>query len=201
MQRVGETAYLLSFGSAAGAVCALRKLERAPPRGLRDLVPGALSLLVETEDGFAGEGALRDVELACARADDGVGPGGARHEFEVGYDGVDLAEVAARAGLSIAEAVRLHASVEYLVAFVGFRPGFAYLHGLPAALHTPRLGTPRPRVPAGSLAIGGEWTGIYPAASPGGWRLIGSSDLALFDPGREEPCLLAPGDRVRFVPR
>ena len=81
---------------------------------------------------------------------------------------------------------------------VTVQPGFAYLDGLPAELHTPRRATPRPRIPAGAVAIGGEWTGVYPAEGPGGWSLIGSTDVVLFEPSRDPPCLLAPGDVVRF---
>ena len=116
-----------------------------------------------------------------------------------GADGPDLAELAVRAGLTETEAARLHGGAEYRVAFLGFQPGFAYLIGTPAVLAAPRLATPRARVPAGSLAIGGPYSGIYPAATPGGWRLIGRTEEVLFDPRRDPPALLAPGDRVRFV--
>ncbi len=116
-----------------------------------------------------------------------------------GADGPDLAELAARAGMSEAQAARLHCAAEYRVAFLGFQPGFAYLTGTPAALAAPRLATPRPRVPAGSLAIGGPYSGIYPGGTPGGWRLIGRTELVLFDPKRDPPALFAPGDRVRFI--
>ena len=117
-----------------------------------------------------------------------------------GEGGPDLAAVAAHCGLSPAEVVRRHAAAEYVVYFIGFQPGFAYLGGLDASLHTPRRGEPRLAVPAGSVGIGGAQTGIYPLATPGGWQLIGHTALALFDPQAEPPTLLAPGDRVRFVP-
>jgi inhibitor of KinA len=117
-----------------------------------------------------------------------------------GEHGPDLAAVAARAGLSEAEVVTLHAAPEYLVHMVGFTPGFPYLGGLDPRLATPRLATPRGEVPAGSVAIGGAQTGVYPVPSPGGWRLVGQTPLRLFDPARSEPFLVAPGDRVRFVP-
>ena len=92
-------------------------------------------------------------------------------------------------------------AVEYRVAFCGFVPGFAYLVGLPAELHVPRLATPRPRVDAGSVAIAGEWAGVYPSASPGGWRLLGHTDAVMWDEARARPSLLEPGMRVRFVAR
>lgn len=117
-----------------------------------------------------------------------------------GLDGPDLAEVAAHCGLSPAEVVRRHSAVDYPVYFIGFQPGFAYLGGLEASLHTPRRAEPRLAVPAGSVGIGGAQTGIYPLATPGGWQLIGRTTLPLFDPQAEPPTRLAPGDRVRFVP-
>lgn len=120
-------------------------------------------------------------------------------EISVIYDGPDLHEVAAHCGLSSEEVVRRHTEAEYVVYFVGFQPGFAYLGGLDASLHTPRRNEPRTAVPAGSVGIGGAQTGIYPLATPGGWQLIGRTRLALFDPQAEPPTLLAPGDRVRFV--
>jgi KipI family sensor histidine kinase inhibitor len=117
-----------------------------------------------------------------------------------GPDGPDLAEVAARTGHSEADVVRLHAAVEYRVFCVGFVPGFPYLGLVPEELALPRRATPRLRVPAGSVAIAGRQTGIYPADTPGGWHLIGRTDLPVWDPGREPPALLQPGARVRFVP-
>ncbi len=116
-----------------------------------------------------------------------------------GEFGADLDAVAEHTGLSPAEVVARHAEGRYVVFFLGFQPGFAYLGGLDAALHTPRRAEPRLQVAAGSVGIGGAQTGIYPAASPGGWQLIGRTRLALFDAARVPPALLAPGDRVRFT--
>ena len=125
-----------------------------------------------------------------------------RHiEIPVTYDGMDLAEVAKFTGLSQARIVELHASAEFTVAFCGFAPGFAYLTGLPAELHVPRLATPRTSVPAGSVAIAAEFAGVYPRTSPGGWRILGTTDVTLFDETQTPPALLTPGDRVRFIPR
>jgi KipI family sensor histidine kinase inhibitor len=107
--------------------------------------------------------------------------------------------VARQSGLAREEVVRLHQSGEYTVFFLGFQPGFAYLGGMDRRLATARRKEPRLAVPAGSLAIGGEQTGIYPSASPGGWQLIGRTSVALFDPARDPPSLLLPGDSVRFV--
>jgi len=115
--------------------------------------------------------------------------------------GPDLGEVARHAGLSEKQVVELHSSIDYVVWFLGFQPGFPYLGGLPEQLATPRRDEPRLQVPAGSVGIGGGQTGIYPLATPGGWQLIGHTPLPLFDPHRDEPVLLRPGDTVRFIPQ
>lgn len=124
-------------------------------------------------------------------------------EIPVCYGGdfsPDLAAVASHARTTTDEVIARHTAGEYTVAMLGFAPGFPYLLGLDPALQMPRRATPRTRVPAGSVAIGGAQTGIYPSELPGGWQLIGRTPLVLFDPQREPPCLLAPGDRVRFRP-
>lgn len=118
-----------------------------------------------------------------------------------GAGGPDLAAVARHSGLSEKQVVELHASVEYVVWFLGFQPGFPYLGNLPESLHMPRRAEPRLQVPAGSVGIGGAQTGIYPLSTPGGWQLIGLTPLKLFDPMREPPVLLRSGDSVRFVPQ
>ena len=125
------------------------------------------------------------------------------HELPVRYggdDGPDLESVAEEVGHSPADVVELHAATTYEVLFLGFAPGFAYLGELEPPLVVPRLATPRPRVPAGSVAIAGPMTAVYPHASAGGWRLLGRTDALLFDPGATPPARLRPGDRVRFVP-
>ena len=116
-----------------------------------------------------------------------------------GEFGPDLAAVAAHASISIDEAIDRHARANYEVAMLGFMPGFPYLRGLDPTLHTPRLATPRTRVPAGSVAIGGAQTGIYPRELPGGWQIVGRTPLVLFDPARDPPALLRPGQKVRFT--
>lgn len=117
-----------------------------------------------------------------------------------GAAGPDLAASARRSGMSAEAFVEAHSKPLYRVVMLGFLPGFPYLDGLPLALAQPRLDSPRPRVPAGSVGIGAGQTGIYPSESPGGWQLIGRTDLPLFDPARQRPALLAAGDRLRFVP-
>ncbi|MEV1008724.1 5-oxoprolinase subunit PxpB [Streptomyces sp. NPDC049881] len=120
-------------------------------------------------------------------------------EIPVRYTGPDLADVAALWDVTPAEAARLHAATEFTVAFCGFAPGFGYLTGLPDDRAVPRRATPRTSVPAGSVALAGPYTGVYPSASPGGWQLIGTTDATLWDPAREPAALLTPGTRVRFT--
>nr|WP_272917541.1 allophanate hydrolase subunit 1 [Nocardioides flavescens] len=161
-----------------------------------EIVPGATTVLF---DGVADAGALQ-------RALDGWRPGvvadheGPLVEVPVVFDGPDLAPVAERWDTDEAGVVERLTGTELVSAFCGFAPGFAYLAGLPAELAVPRLATPRPRVPAGSVAMADTWCGIYPSASPGGWRLVGRTDAALWDPDRTDPALLAPGTRVRLRP-
>ncbi len=125
------------------------------------------------------------------------------HEIAVDYGGTagpDLQGLAKRADMSVTAYIERHAAAVYTVAFLGFQPGFPYLRGLPTALRAPRRATPRQRVAAGSVAVGGAYAGIYPTGGPGGWHIIGRTAAVLFDPQREVPALLMPGDRVRFVP-
>ena len=128
-------------------------------------------------------------------------PESRRIEIPVCYDeelGPDLNDVARHSHLTVGEVVQRHSSTEYLVYFLGFSPGFPYMGNMPKELATPRMGTPRRLVPAGSVAIGGHQTGIYPVASPGGWRIIGRTPIKLFRPEEPEPTLLQMGDLVRF---
>ena len=123
-------------------------------------------------------------------------------QIPVCYDdefGIDLANVAAAHDLNPDDIIHLHSNATYVVQMIGFSPGFPYLAGLPAQLHTPRRASPRIHVPAGAVAIGGEQTGIYSCNTPGGWHIIGRTPLRLFDPERDSPCLLRTGDAVRFV--
>jgi KipI family sensor histidine kinase inhibitor len=173
-------------------------------RGLRNLHPGYASLLVDFDPRLltrsSAEALVRDA-LDRHAADPAPDP---RHvEIPVVYGGKhgpDLEAVALHTGLSPDRVVELHAAAEYFVYFVGFSTCFPYLGGLPAELATPRLPAPRKHVPAGSVAIGGAQAGVYPLASPGGWRLIGRTPLALFDPAATPPPRLRMGDRVRFIP-
>jgi KipI family sensor histidine kinase inhibitor len=125
--------------------------------------------------------------------------GGEPVEVPVTYDGEDLADVATALGCDVAEVVRRHTAEQWTVAFCGFAPGFGYLSGASGAWDVPRRPSPRTRVPAGSVALAGEFSGVYPRESPGGWQLIGRTELAVFDLQRDPPALLLPGTPVRFV--
>jgi KipI family sensor histidine kinase inhibitor len=117
-----------------------------------------------------------------------------------GEYGPDLERIAAHAGLSTSEVIRIHSGRDYLIYMMGFLPGFCYLGGLDERIHTPRLSSPRLRIPAGSVGIGGSQTGIYPMDSPGGWQLMGMTPVKTYDPARETPILVEAGDYIRFVP-
>ena len=204
-----DGAMLVEFPEASDeeanrACVALGARLRADPGvggGVRDAIPGARSLLIVFDPRRLSSAALRDAVGGPL-----VAPADASRRTErrtlivpVVYDGPDLDELGRAAGMSSTELARRHAGGDYRVAFLGFAPGFAYLTGLARELHAPRLRVPRSRVPAGSVAIGGPYTGVYPAASPGGWRLIGRTSLRLLDPAADPPVLLAAGDRVRFA--
>ncbi len=199
----GERGMLRSFeGSIGSANAAARALaEQVISSGfseVADVVPGARTLLVSLFPGREPSSELAEVLGSMPAV--GAAKVGSLHSVAVSYDGADLGDVARLVGLAVDDVVSLHSSAEYTVAFIGFQPGFPYLVGLPSELVVPRLSTPRARVPAGSVAVAGEYTGIYQAATPGGWRLLGTTDEILFDPSSSRPCRLSPGDRVRFVP-
>lgn len=176
-------------------------LTLAPPPGVTDSVPAEHVLTILYD---AARVRPADVEARLRAIIPALRPvthGPARTvTVPVVYDGPDVADVARLTNLSPSDVIALHASTTYEVAFLGFLPGFAYLRGLPQALRLPRRATPRTRLEPGSVGIGGPWTAVYPLASPGGWHLLGRTSEKMFDPAREEPILLRPGDRVRFEP-
>jgi KipI family sensor histidine kinase inhibitor len=208
----GDAALLVSFGKLMdaavnrrvhGLAAAVEAIAQGAP-GLAAPVPAYASLLVPFDplatspDEVAAliDGLLRDLPPAAPetwpRLDITVRYGGA--------DGPDLDEVAERTGLTPAQVVELHASVDYRCFMLGFSPGFAFLGELPAELELPRRDTPRQRVPQGSVAIGGRQTAVYPLPTPGGWHLLGRTELPLWDLRRDPPTLIRPGQMVRFVP-
>ena len=182
----------------------VRLMESKPLAGVRNLHPAYCSLLVQfdafTLDHEKVEAILRE---CLDRVDELRLPETQHIEVPVCYGGEfgpDLKDVAALHGLSVPEVIELHSSATYIVYFLGFVPGFAYLGGLPEELETPRLPTPRRRVPKGSVGIAGKQAGVYPFATPGGWRLLGRTPVAMFRTEDENMSLLSLGDRVRFVP-
>lgn len=170
----------------------LARLETAPPPGLAFARPASASLLVE------GDERLDRASLALLARQSGLARSGKarRHVLDVRPGGEDLPRVLEATGLSERDFWEALCETRLFVAFVGFAPGFAYLAGLPGPLRVPRLASPRPRVPSGSLGLGGPYAGIYPAATPGGWNLVGRCEARLFDPDRDPAALLAAGDTV-----
>jgi inhibitor of KinA len=216
LEPLGDSAVVATLGSgidevtlaAVSGLAAAVAVAKGP--GIVDIVPAYDTvtvfydpLHVEAGGGDAFGTVCRLIEVCAARAGQAAPPSDRLMEIPVCYGGEwgpDLPEVAARGGLAPADVPALHSGATYRVHAVGFRPGFPYLAGLPMPLHTPRRSTPRERVPAGSVGIGGAQTGVYPIASPGGWNLIGRTPLALFRPAERPAALLRPGDRVRFRP-
>ncbi|MER5312469.1 allophanate hydrolase subunit 1 [Streptomyces sp. NPDC002773] len=197
--RVGERALLVELAGGAEAEAFHAELLRRRAAGtlpaVREIVPAARTILL---DGVADPDRLA-AELTGWEAGPSPARVGEAIEIPVRYDGPDLAEVAGLWGVSVEAAVRIHTSAEFRVAFCGFAPGFAYLTGLDERYGVPRRATPRTAVPAGSVALAGPYTGVYPRSSPGGWQLVGTTDAVLWDTGREPAALLAPGARVRFT--
>ncbi len=179
-------------------------LTRDLPPGVIEVVPAFATVTVFYDPVRIGDYAqlCTTLEARAERADASLLTQESRRvEIPVCYGGdlgPDLDAVAGHSGLSMERVIDLHCGVDYLVHAIGFAPGFAYLGGLPDKIHTPRRATPRTLVPAGSVGIGGEQTGIYPLATPGGWNLIGRTPLKMFDAARTEPALLRVGDRVTF---
>jgi len=210
LRPVGDRGLLIEYGDAIAPEINLKvrvmalALEQARPPGLVEVIPTYRSLLAIYDPlctdvtRLAGavetlEGRLEELEMPQPRT---VGiPVCYGGEF-----GPDIEFVATTHGLTEDDVVQLHASATYQIYMIGFTPGFPYLGGLPAELHTPRLESPRPLVKPGSVGIANNQTGIYPVESPGGWRIIGRTPLNLFDPTREQPFLYTAGDFIRFVP-
>ncbi len=181
-----------------------RALREALGESLIDLVPSYTTLMLHYDCRRLGHAeALRLVESALARLEPATAALGQRHEIPVWYDpsvGPELARVAQRAGLSVDEVVHRHCGRDYHVFALGFAPGYAFMGLVEETLATPRLATPRRRVPAGSVAIAERQTAIYPLQSPGGWNILGRTAVPLFEQARRGEPLLMPGDRVRFAP-
>lgn len=209
-EALADDAWLIHLGTTADAATNTRvhalaaRIRASAPSWLFDIVPAYTSLGVFFDsDSIDADTALDWLRMQC-RADIETTTAKPSRIIEIpvrygGAHGEDLDAAAAELGIAPAELIARHREALYTVAMIGFAPGFPYLIGLDPMLALPRLATPRTRVPAGSVAIGGAQTGIYPRESPGGWWLLGRTPLRLFDAQRDPPSLLAPGDRVRFV--
>jgi KipI family sensor histidine kinase inhibitor len=178
-------------------------IENAGIIGVDAIVPAYASIGVHFDPLVITFDDLRDrlASLLSEHADSAATEMDSRlHTVSVRYNGDDLQDVAARAGITVLDVIELHSAIEYRVLVLGFVPGFAYLGQIDERLAIPRRASPRPRVPAGSVAIADRQTAIYPSVTPGGWHLIGTAEVPLFDPSRDPPSLFQVGDRVRFVP-
>lgn len=204
-----ENALLVDFGHQSGKTLSFEiallgeRLAMAGLPGVMECIPALSSLTVIYDPLLlTPERLSEEIETLCSAASPMVLTG---RTWEIpvvygGEGGPDLDEAASCAGITPGEAVKLHAGQLYQVYMLGFLPGFAYMGDLPEPLRLPRRSTPRPRVPAGSVAIAAEMTAIYPIESPGGWHIIGSTPIVLWDMARHDKPLLQPGDRVRFTP-
>ena len=195
---VTHNALLVELADLDQTLALLASLQRHPPHGVEELVPAARTILVQYRaSATRAETLVQDI--AARSLTQGVERSDTLIEIPVQYDGEDLTEVAQILGITPEEVVRRHTGSEFTVAFTGFAPGFAYLSGGDPVLNVPRRSTPRTRVPAGSVALAGTFSGVYPKASPGGWQIIGTTPVPMWDLQRNPPALLQPGYRVRFV--
>lgn len=196
---VGTAAVLLEVGDHVEAL-GLARWVRESGLPCTEVVPAARSVLVDGLAGGPGDHDRLTAVLEGWRPERALAPAGELVEVPVHYDGPDLRSVAELWGVGEEEVVRRHTGLDLVSAFCGFAPGFSYLAGLPPRWSVPRLADPRPRVPAGAVAVADRWCGIYPSDSPGGWRLLGRTDARVWDLDRgDRPSLLPPGTRVRFV--
>lgn len=192
----GDRALLVELPNLAAVLAFTDHLTRHPLEGQLDLVPAARTILVTTRHDADLETLRR--KLSALPVVETAPPVSRTVTIDVVYDGEDLHRVAALAGLTPDEVVRAHTESTWTVAFTGFAPGFGYLTGGDPRLAVPRLDSPRSAVPAGSVALAGDYTGVYPRSSPGGWQLIGYTDAVLWDADRDPPALFEPGVRVQF---
>jgi KipI family sensor histidine kinase inhibitor len=195
---VGDGAVLAEFDTLDAVLALFGALDGTRPPGVDDLVPAARTILVRFDPHVTTRDDVRSWLRGTRPAAVTAGGQGNTVHIDVRYDGPDLEEVGAVTGLGVDGVVAAHTGAVWTVAFAGFAPGFGYLVGGPESLHVPRRSTPRTSVPPGSVGLAGEFSGIYPRSSPGGWQLIGSTDVALWDTDRDPPALLRPGVTVRF---
>lgn len=200
IRSAGDAAVLVELDDATTRRRLHQSLLHHPAPGVVELVPAAVTIGLQCAGPEDLQRAVDHVlGILDAGLDDDVTASGEVGTIEVTYDGEDLAQVADLVGISPAEVVERHTGQVWTVDFAGFMPGFGYLSGSEGGLTVPRLQQPRTRIPPGSVALAGDFTGIYPQASPGGWQLIGHTDAVLWDPDRTPPALLDPGAAYRFV--
>lgn len=196
---MGDEALLVDVDGLISPAALAAAVEAAGSPSVVEVVPAATTVLVRATPGADLAALARLVQERAAHAQDSPAGETELLEVPVVYDGEDLPEVARLTGRSVADVVAAHTGQVWTVAFCGFAPGFGYLRGEDDRLHVARRSSPRTRVPAGAVALAGEFTGVYPRPSPGGWQLIGRTDLPVWDLARQPPALLRPGVRVRFV--
>ena len=194
----GSTALLVELDDLDEVLAHYATLAEDAPAGVVEIVPAARTLLLVTDPAIA---SLSSVEQAVrsAKPRPDLGDWGEHVDIPVTYDGEDLDEVAQLLGCDAVELVRRHTAADWIVAFCGFIPGFGYLTSVGWKSEVPRRSTPRTKVPPGAVGLAGEFSGVYPRQSPGGWQLIGRTGLTMFDPARDPAAILRPGVRVRFV--
>jgi KipI family sensor histidine kinase inhibitor len=196
----GSTALLVELDDLEEVLALFGALAEAPPEGVTDIVPAARTVLLVIDPQRTSLPAVA-AAVRSTVPHRGAQRAGELLEVPVTYDGQDLEDAARLLHCDVQELVRRHSADEWLVAFCGFAPGFGYLTSRSQQWDVPRRATPRTKVPAGSIALAGEFSGVYPRESPGGWQLIGRTDLVPFDLTRTPAALLRPGVRVRFVPQ
>ncbi|MFJ9690844.1 allophanate hydrolase subunit 1 [Kitasatospora sp. NPDC101183] len=195
----GTSAALVELDDLDHVAALHTALTHHPVPGVRELVPAARTLLIRYDPATTDRTRLAEAVAALELTGKAPAQDGDTVTVPVRYDGADLDDVARHCGLTVPEVVARHTAATYRVAFCGFSPGFAYLTGLDPRLRTPRRATPRIRIPTGSVALADEFTGIYPRESPGGWQLLGTAALTLWDAERDPPTQLTPGTTVRFT--
>ncbi|MBR3770099.1 MAG: 5-oxoprolinase subunit PxpB [Lachnospiraceae bacterium] len=206
----GDSSLLVEFGKEISPdinrkiAATVQLMKEQHIEGVVDIIPAFCSLLINYDPRVISyeemKQRMQDLIKVDAKAE-----AGRKRVFEIpvcygGEYGPDIANIAKNAGLSEKEVIEIHSSRDYLIYMLGFLPGFTYLGGLDERIHTPRLATPRIKINAGSVGIGGSQTGIYPLDSPGGWQLMGMTPVKTYDPEREIPILVEAGDYIRFVP-
>lgn len=206
----GDSSLLVEFGKEISPTinrkiaATVQLMKEQHIEGVVDMIPAFCSLLINYDPRVISYEEIKERVQALLKVDAKTGEG-TKKIFEIpvcygGEYGPDIANIAANAGLTEEEVIKIHSSRDYLIYMLGFLPGFCYLGGLDERIHTPRLANPRIKINAGSVGIGGSQTGIYPLDSPGGWQLMGMTPVKTYDPEREVPILVEAGDYIRFVP-